>query len=128
MSDNRLFGMYHSHTPAHKEAVLRSLQKADGVVRVVFATVALGMGLNVMGLNCIIHYGAPRSIEDYFQESGRAGCNGEQATSVVFWAASEAPLKSDLRSLQMQRLLPLESIWSVLLAVGITCYSTLALV
>lgn len=45
---------------------------ADRVVKVVFATVALGMGVNLVGMNRVVHYGAPLSIEDYFQESGRA--------------------------------------------------------
>jgi len=35
--------------------------------------VALGMGINLRDVNTIIHYGAPHSIEDYFQESGRGG-------------------------------------------------------
>ena len=74
ISDNRLFGMFHANTPAHnKDVILRSMQIADGVVRIVFATVALGMGVNFIGLHRTIHYGAPSSIEDYFQESGRAG-------------------------------------------------------
>ena len=52
ISDNRLFGMYHANTPSHnKEVILNSMQKADGVVRVVFATVALGMGVNLVGVN-----------------------------------------------------------------------------
>jgi len=51
LSDNRLFGMYHSGTPAHnKQVIMESMQKADGVVRVVFATVALGMGINLLEL------------------------------------------------------------------------------
>lgn len=84
-------------TPLHTtKVILSSLQKADGVVYVVFATVALGLGVNIVGLNGIIHYGAPRSIEDYFQESRRAGRSGEQVTSVVFWTPSDAPLKTDL--------------------------------
>lgn len=55
----------------------------DEVVRVVFATVALGMGIDLQGVNTIIHYGAPQSIEDYFQESGRGGRSGESACSIV---------------------------------------------
>ena len=89
--------------------ILSSLQKADGVVCVVFATVALGMGVHMVGLNNIIHYGAPRSIGDYFQESGRANRSGEQATSVIFWGPSDAPLRAQY-------------------AVSVCCYNTLTLV
>lgn len=97
ISDNRLFGMFHANTPAHnKDVILRSMQIADGVVRIVFATVALGMGVNFIGLHRTIHYGAPSSIEDYFQESGRAGRSGEQAKSTIYWKPKDAPLKRDL--------------------------------
>ena len=97
ISDNRLFGMYHANTPAHnKEVILNSMQKEDGVVRVVFATVALGMGVNLVGVNRVVHYGAPASIDDYFQESGRAGRSGEAATSTVYWKPSDAPLRRDI--------------------------------
>lgn len=62
------------------------------MVRVVFATTALGMGVNIVGLNTIIHYGAPLSIDDYVQESGRAGRTGAPATSTIYWKPSDVPL------------------------------------
>ena len=97
VSDNRLFGMFHADTADHnKTVILRSLQQEDGVVRVVFATVALGMGVNFSSLNTTIHYGAPRSIDDFFQESGRAGRSGQPAKSIVYWKPSDAPLRKDL--------------------------------
>ncbi len=52
------------------------MTNVDGVVHVVFATMALGMGIDCVGLTQTIHYGAPRSIDDYFQECGRAGRGG----------------------------------------------------
>ena len=52
--------MYHSGMADHnKDVIMKSMADANGVVRVVFATVALGMGVNLAGLNTIIHYGAP---------------------------------------------------------------------
>ena len=97
ISDNRLFGMYHSKTDDHnKEVIMASMSKPDGVVRVVFATMALGMGVNFTGLTCTMHYGAPRSLDDYFQECGRAGRGGEQSTSTIYWAPSDVPVRQDL--------------------------------
>lgn len=94
VSNNRLFGMFHANTPLHnKEVVLNSLARPDGIVRVVFATVALGMGINLRDVNTVIHYGAPQSIEDYFQESGRGGRSGDTAKSVVYWKPIECRLK-----------------------------------
>ena len=97
VSDNRFFGMFHANTPQHnKEIVLSSLTRPDGVVRVVFATEALGMGINLRDVNTIIHYGAPQSIEDYFQESGRGGRSGDPARSIVYWKPIDCHLKKKL--------------------------------
>ena len=61
LSDYRLFGMFHANTCQHnKDVILKSLLVSDGVVRVVFATVALGMGINLQNINTVIHYGAPQ--------------------------------------------------------------------
>jgi len=74
VSENRMFGMFHSNTPQrNKDVILKSLTAPNGVVRIVFATVALGMGVNLLDTNTVIHYGASQSIDDYFQESGRGG-------------------------------------------------------
>ena len=65
LSEHRIFGMFHTCTPQHnKEVILKSLQVPDGVVRVVFATIALGMGINLRDVNTVMHYGAPHSLED----------------------------------------------------------------
>ena len=90
---NRIFGMFHSSTcDANKQVILESLLKPDGTIRVVFATTALGMGVNFVGLDNTIHYGAPRSLDDFFQESGRAGRAGEPSTSNIYWKPVDAPL------------------------------------
>ena len=64
--------LFLSNTAQHnKEVVLRSMTQRDGVVTIVFATVALGVGVNLRDVNMVAHYGAPSSIDNYFQESGR---------------------------------------------------------
>ena len=71
---NHLFGTFHANTSEYnKEVILKSLGESEGDVRVVFSTVALGMGIDLRDVNVIVHYGAPQSIYDYFQESGRGG-------------------------------------------------------
>ena len=93
LSDNRLFGMYHACTPSHnKEVILQGLAKADGIIRVVFATMALVMGVDMQGADTIIHYGAPRSIDEFFQESGRGGRSGGNARSIIYWNRSDCPI------------------------------------
>ena len=92
-----VFLMYHAHTPDYnKEVILKSLAQEDGSVRVVFATVAMGMGVDLKATNTIIHYGAPQSIDDYFQESGRGGRSGDPAQSIIYWKPKHCPARREL--------------------------------
>ena len=99
-SDNRSFGMFHSNTTNHNKVILKSMVKFDGTVRVVFATNALGMGANFVGLNTTTHYGSPRCIDDYFQESGRTERSGEKSTSTIYWTPTDGPVRKDLSNPQ----------------------------
>ena len=76
--------MFHASTPQHsKNVIMGSLQDCHGTVRIVFASVTMGMGIDLHEVDTIIHYGAPSSIEDYFQASGRRGQSGDSAYSIV---------------------------------------------
>ena len=82
--------MFHASTPQHsKDVIMGSLQDCHGTVRVVFASVAMGMGIDLHGVVTIIHYGASSSIEDYFQASGRRGRSGYSAYSIVYWTPKD---------------------------------------
>ena len=106
LSDFRLFGMFHASTPHHnKDVILKSLLVPDGVVRVVFATVALGMGVDLRDVNTVIHYGAPQSLEDYFQESGRGGRSGVDAVSTIFWKPVDCPVRKTPTTLRDHELI-----------------------
>ena len=97
--------MFHSSTSdANKQIILESLSKPDGTVRVVFAITALGMGVNFVGLRATIPYGAPRSLDDYFQESGHTGRAEESSTSIIYRKPVDAPSISLLVLVGKQRL------------------------
>ncbi|CAC5356293.1 recQ [Mytilus coruscus] len=80
--DNRLVAMYHRSTAEiNKNHVLNEFPNEDSSIRIVFATVAFGMGVDIPDIERVIHWGAPRGLEQFSQESGRAGRNGKPSQS-----------------------------------------------
>lgn len=54
-------------------------------VRVLCATSAFGMGINKVNIRFVIHYHLPNSLENFVQESGRAGRDGHQSLSLILY-------------------------------------------
>ncbi len=80
-----------------QEALLRRRIQEDfteGRTKVVVATSAFGMGVDIAGIRRVIHYDLPGSLEAYYQEAGRAGRDGQQAECTLLYSPADRDLQA----------------------------------
>jgi ATP-dependent DNA helicase RecQ len=76
-------GLSDDERAAHQDAFITER------VQVVVATVAFGMGIDRSDVRFVVHSGAPRSLEHYQQEAGRAGRDGLEADCTLFYSTAD---------------------------------------
>ncbi|XP_052777744.1 uncharacterized protein LOC128215056 [Mya arenaria] len=93
--ENARVVMFHSSMEGSsgklKQMILDSLQKPPEhcSIRLVFASVALGMGADLQHVKRVIHAGQPSSLETYVQEIGRWGRGGAHANAILYYNNSD---------------------------------------
>ncbi len=79
---------YHAGLPAETRAANQAAFVASEDM-VIVATVAFGMGIDKPDVRFVAHAGLPKSIEGYYQETGRAGRDGDPSVALLLWGADD---------------------------------------
>ncbi len=90
---------YHAGLSVGERTVAQSAF-LSGSVQIIAATSAFGMGIDKSDLTFIIHYNMPQSLEEYYQEAGRAGRNGENARCTLFYSQEDLRVGESLAQQQ----------------------------
>lgn len=101
---------YHAGLGYHTRTERQTAWK-EGSIRVMVCTNAFGMGIDKADVRFVVHIDLPESIEEYFQEAGRAGRDGKNSFAVLLWNGNDVKRLKQIERLAFPSLEYIESIY-----------------
>ena len=90
LRDENISADYFHAGLSHDQKILKQNSWKSGDCRVIVSTNAFGMGIDKPDVRAVVHMDLPNSLEEYYQEAGRAGRDGDRSYAVILYTKADS--------------------------------------